>query len=94
MLNRHRDPRLLLAACARALRACPGQPSPPPYVGAAKMSSDGVITLQLWSQDGPNIAEAMVRIRPGEPRYEETLRHLGGLKPGEAKAIPPWPTPP
>jgi hypothetical protein len=28
---------------------------------------------------------------PSDPRYQEVLKHLGGLKPGDDKLVPPWP---
>jgi hypothetical protein len=37
------------------------------------------------------IGDAMVVYKPGDPKYQETLEHLGGMKPGEEKSVPPWP---
>ena len=31
------------------------------------------------------------RYPPGHPRYEEILRHVGPIKPGEEKPVRPWP---
>jgi hypothetical protein len=59
-------------------------------VGRAKMSSDGTITLQLRSLWPNPIAETQLVYAPDDPQYEEIMHHLGGIKPGESKPIPPW----
>ena len=37
------------------------------------------------------IGESLVRYKRGDPHYEEVKRHLGGLRVGEHKSVPPWP---
>jgi hypothetical protein len=32
-------------------------------------------------------------VPPDDPRYANYVAHLGGMKPGEAKPIPPFPEP-
>jgi hypothetical protein len=61
-------------------------------IGSAKMKEDGTIVLQLRAE-GPGgiVGDALVMYRPDDPKYKETLDHLGGLKPGEEKPVPPWP---
>jgi len=54
------------------------------------MLPDRSLQLQLRSNDHGRIAEALVVVRPDNPRYMEYLDHVGGLAPGEAKPIPPW----
>jgi hypothetical protein len=76
---------MLAGACA---------PTAPANVGVATMAADGTITLMLRSEDHGRIAEAVLVKRPGDADYEQVKAHLGGLKPGESKAIPPWPEPP
>ncbi|MGN6749072.1 MAG: hypothetical protein ACTHJS_10820 [Xanthobacteraceae bacterium] len=59
-------------------------------VGRAKMSADGTITLQLRSLWPNPIAETELVYAPDDPQYEEIKHHLGGLKPGESKPVPPF----
>lgn len=35
--------------------------------------------------------DALIMYKPDDPKYKETLEHLGGLKIGEEKPVPPWP---
>ena len=32
-----------------------------------------------------------VLVEPGDNNYQQIIDHVGGLKPGETKSIPPWP---
>ena len=32
-------------------------------------------------------------VEPGDSTYQPIIDHVGGLKPGETKSIPPWPEP-
>lgn len=58
------------------------------------MSSDGTIRLQLMARsDEGAIGDAMLVYRVGDPQYDDILRHIGGIKPGEEKPVPPWPDP-
>jgi hypothetical protein len=59
-------------------------------VGRAKMSAEGTITLQLRSLWPNPIAETQLVYAPDDPQYEEIKHHLGGLKPGESKPVPPF----
>jgi hypothetical protein len=59
-------------------------------VGRAKMSADGTITLQLRSLWPDPIAESELVYPPDDPQYEEIKHHLGGIKPGESKPVPPF----
>jgi hypothetical protein len=59
-------------------------------VGRAKMSADGTITLQLRSLWPDPVAESQLVYAPDDPQYEEIKHHLGGIKPGESKPVPPW----
>lgn len=61
-------------------------------IGQATMQDDGTIVLDLYAS-GPVMGTAQIRIAPGDERYQDTLTHLGGLKPGEQKLCPPWPDP-
>lgn len=82
------------------------QPSPPSAadrpparaaaadVGSAYMRPDGTLEMSLRTEttDG-TIGEAFLVIAPADPRYEDMVAHLGGIKPGEGKPIPPFPAP-
>jgi len=64
----------------------------PASIGSAKMKEDGTLVLMLRAE-GPGgiIGDAMKVYKPDDPKYKETLEHIGGLKPGEEKPVPPWP---
>jgi hypothetical protein len=64
----------------------------PADVGTATMDADRTLRLQLRSvQADGTIAEALLVVPPTDGRHASYLRHLGGLAPGESKAIPPFP---
>lgn len=58
-------------------------------IGQAAMRDDGTIVMDLRMEDPKSgaIGDARVTYRPGDPRYQATLDHLGGLKPGEIKPV-------
>ena len=60
-------------------------------IGTATMQGDGAIVLSLRAE-GPGgiVGDGQVTYRPSDPRYQEVLAHLGGLKPGQSKPVPPW----
>jgi rRNA maturation protein Nop10 len=61
-------------------------------IGIATMERDGTIVLQLRAEGpGGERGDALFRYQKGHPRYDEVLRHLGGLKKGESKPVPTWP---
>jgi hypothetical protein len=63
-------------------------------IGVATMGSDGTIELRLRATGpGRMVGEGFLTYPPSDPQYAEILRHLGGLKPGETKSVPPWPDP-
>ena len=35
--------------------------------------------------------EGVLRYPPSDPNYLEVLKHIGPLKPGETRPVPPWP---
>jgi hypothetical protein len=59
-------------------------------VGRATMSADGTITLQLRSLWPDPIVESELVFPPEDLQYEEIKHHLGGIKPGESKPVPPF----
>jgi len=66
----------------------------PTSVGMAEMERDGTLKMHLRTETGDGtIGEALLVVAPNDKRYADMVRHLGGLKPGEARAIPPFPEP-
>jgi hypothetical protein len=63
----------------------------PPNVGTITMAADGTVTLMLRSLPPGPIAETLVKYAPGDAHYKDAVDHVGGLKPGETKMLPPWP---
>jgi hypothetical protein len=59
-------------------------------IGVATMTPDGVITLRLSSRSAGMIAEGLLSYPPDHPKYDEVRQHLGGMRPGESKPVPPW----
>jgi hypothetical protein len=55
------------------------------------MEADGTIVIDLHPDDSGIRGIAQKRVKPTDADYEETLEHIGGLKPGEQKLMPPWP---
>ncbi len=61
-------------------------------IGTATMLADGTIVLDLRAGADPGGAKGDARLRypPGHPQYREIMEHVGGLRPGETKSVPPW----
>lgn len=68
------------------------QETTPDSIGAATMTDDRVIQLQLRAE-GPGglVGDGFFSYPPDHPRYQEILDHVGGLNPGESKPVPPFP---
>lgn len=61
-------------------------------IGVATMRADGTIVLQLRAEtDDGAIGDGYFTYAPTDKDYDSVLEHLGGLKPGESKPVPPWP---
>jgi hypothetical protein len=59
-------------------------------IGQATMTDDGTIVLDLRAE-GPGMrGDARFTYPKTHPQYQKVLEHLGGLKPGEKKPVPPW----
>jgi len=54
------------------------------------MRPDGTLELDLR---GPSGAQSRVVYLTTHADYKKTLAHLGGMKPGDEKPVPPWPDP-
>jgi hypothetical protein len=55
-------------------------------IGTAVMSPDGTITLNF----NQPAARGVLAYRRGDPQYVRVLSHIGGIRPGERKSVPPW----
>lgn len=63
----------------------------PECIGVANMSQDGTITLLLRAQSPKgDLGDALLTYAKSDPRYAGILKHIGGLKPGEEKPVPPF----
>ena len=84
---------MLLCATMAAV-ACAGSDatSKQASIGGATMEKDGTVVLRLRAEgEGGEVGDAQISYRPGDPQYQSILDHIGGLKPGEDKPVPPWP---
>ncbi len=72
-----------LPAAAQIQSDCRGAGS----IGMAVMAPDGTITLSLHSQDG---AMGAFAYHKNDPQYARILSHIGGIRPGEHKPVPPF----
>ena len=65
---------------------------PPDSIGVAWMEPDGTIKMNLRAE-GPGgiVGHGRAEYAPTDKDYAKILAHLGGLKSGEIKSIPPWP---
>jgi hypothetical protein len=61
-----------------------------PAIEDARLEEDGSITLRLRSTSDGTHVSGLVRYKTTDERYKGVLEHLGGLKPGEVKLVPPW----
>jgi hypothetical protein len=90
------------ASPAAALR--PSQPAPQqaahaaastdlvPSIGEATMKADRTIGLRLRAESPEGfVGEGYFEYRPGDKDYDDVLKHLGGIAPGETKPVAPWP---
>ncbi len=82
-------------AVLAAMLALPGvasaQAAPAEPIGTARMLADGTIELDLIARQGATTGHGRLTYPPGHPDREMILRHLGGLRVGEAKPVPPFP---
>jgi hypothetical protein len=85
---------LLLALGAASPRAAADPAATPRFIGTAQMDADGTIVLHLRASSGGMVGHSIMTYAPDNPQYGEILDHVGPLKPGESKAVRPWPDPP
>jgi hypothetical protein len=74
---------------AQEIRSSDARPSMP-YIGTAAMQDDGTLSLHLrLTSDGKAVNDTLV-YKVGDHAYDNIVRHLGGLSPGETKEFRPW----
>ena len=63
-------------------------------IGQATMLDDRTIVLLLRAEDPDTgtVGDARLEYPPTHPDYDGILTHLGGIEPGQAKPVPPWPS--
>lgn len=76
---------------ATAIASSPDARAGAAPIGEATMLDDGTLVLDLTAVTGATRGHTRLTYPPGDPRALDVLRHLGGLKPGERKPVPPWP---
>lgn len=79
------------AAFAENIRTSSSDARPSmPYTGTATMQDDGSLTLHLrLTSDGKEINDTLT-YKTTDRGYDDVLRHLGGLSPGDTKSFRPW----
>lgn len=60
-------------------------------IGTAKMLRDKTIVLKLRAETDGTIEHAEFRYAKDDQKYAEIIKHLGGLKLGQEKLVPPFP---
>jgi hypothetical protein len=82
---------LCVASAGSAQEAKTSDARPPmPYTGTATMLDDGTLSLHLrLTSDGKPIDDT-VTYKSSDRAYDDILRHLGGLRPGDTKQFRPW----
>lgn len=94
--------RLILAACLGLLASCQ-QLTPADVdsglasatIGTVALEKDGAMNVMLRAEDTidgqPVAGDAMFHYTRRDKEYWVYMRHVGGLKKGESKLIPPFP---
>ncbi|MBI4545428.1 MAG: hypothetical protein HY703_09545 [Gemmatimonadetes bacterium] len=80
-------------AAGPLLEARPDHPGADmPSIGVATMAEDGTIVLELRAEAPGGVSgHGRLVYPPTHKDYQQILKHLGGLRPGESKPVPPWP---
>jgi hypothetical protein len=77
------------ASTAEEIRQSDARPSML-YSGTAVMLDDGTLALHLrLTSDGKAVNDVLT-YKVSDRAYDNVLRHLGGLRPGETKPFRPW----
>jgi hypothetical protein len=77
------------ASSAQEIRSTDARPSML-YFGTAAMLDDGTVALHLrLTSDVKSVNDTLI-YKVSDRAYDNVLRHLGGLRPGERKEFRPW----
>ena len=63
-------------------------------IGTAVLLENGNIVMNLVAESGSHpglVGHSQIVVKPTDKDYKTTLKHIGGLKVGEEKLVPPWP---
>jgi hypothetical protein len=77
------------ASGQQIIRPSDARPSMP-YTGTAAMLDDGTLSLHLRLTGDGKPADDVLTYKVSDRAYDNILRHLGGLRPGETKPFRPW----
>jgi hypothetical protein len=83
-----------LAASLSGLASAAENPQSAKSIGVATMLANGTILVGVGETGSDARARAVLMVEPGDSQYQAIIDHVGGLKPGETKPIPPWPNQP
>jgi hypothetical protein len=61
-----------------------------PYSGTATMRDDGALILHLRLDSTGKQVDDTLTYKTTDRGYDDVLRHLGGLDPGDSKDFDPW----
>ncbi len=85
---------LLLTSCHNLRSDAEAEDADKRPIGVATLEKEGALTVFLRAEsineDPPITGHTQESYHPKDPEYEMYLRHLGGLKRGESKSIPPF----
>ena len=83
---------LSVAGAAVAQETRPSSDARPsmPYTGTATMLDDGTVALRLRLRSDGTPADDTLTYKVGDRAYDDIVRHLGGLRPGDTKPFSPW----
>ena len=68
-----------------------GKKPAPEYIGLCWMEKDGTIKMRLSAQ-GPDgiVGHSLLEYPPDHANYQEILKRVGPLKPGQFCSVPAW----
>jgi hypothetical protein len=81
---------LLCASCQTVKPQAPMEPGRK-YIGSVEMTRDGVLHVALRVEEDGMRGDSWYDLKRGDPRYDEMIQHVGGLKRGKSKSVPAFP---
>ncbi|HEY9756608.1 MAG TPA: hypothetical protein V6C97_15680 [Oculatellaceae cyanobacterium] len=67
-----------------------GESSAKTPIGEAWLEKDGTLTMHLMRDGEGHYLDAQFSYKKTDKDYGETIKHIGGIKPGEHKLVPPF----